>query len=324
MRVALRCAVIVLLGFAVGLWLSRPGTSRVHSDSTKRHTEAADHGADKPVANAPKSFERMLELGQEGGGLRQDAELHEALKAMRAEDFENAASKWTREIQQKLLADTVRLAAILDRWFELDPASAKSFAEKECKPGENESETSRHEFRNALAETAARYDLKWALDHLLHEPKSVVWDGPNVTIMKEVVKRDPSLAKEVMARMENSNLRQSLLTGYVKGIAERDPLAALDIAISEKAFDRVNLISSAVEAAATQGKGLLLEALAKIDDPALRRNSAMDALQVLARETNTDLSQFINDAIGIDNLDVIKERSFALSDFIESNPAAAA
>lgn len=322
MRVALPYAVLVLVGFGAGFWLGRPARPSGRL-STGVKTESINPDGGVRIAIAAPSLARVLELGGPGGGLRQDAELHETLKTMGAEDFRNAASLWTEEVQQRLQNDEVRAGAILDRWFEVDPASAKAFAEKACTPTSGERMSSTLRFRNTIAARAARHDPKWALEHLLHEVQFLHFGNPNRSVICEVVKRDPALATEWMARMENSKVRESLMAGYVEGIAASDPLAALDLAIAEKGFERLNLIPTAIEAAALQGRGVVLEALAKIDDPGLRRKTALDAMRVLARETTTDIPRFLEATIG-DHLNDIVRTPFALNDFIDANPAGAA
>jgi hypothetical protein len=68
---------------------------------------------------------------------------------------------------------------------------------------------------------------------------------------------------------------------------------------------------------------MALEALAKIDDPALRRMSAVSAIRVLAGETNTDIFQFFEDTVGRDHLGE-RNQQFNLYALIEPDPAAAA
>lgn len=323
MRVTLPYAVLVLVGFGAGIWLGSPARPSGQIN-TGAKAQPIKPDVEARIAIATPSLARVLELGGPGGGLRQDAELHETLKTMGADDFRNAASLWTEEAQQKLLNDEVRAGAVLDRWFEVDPASAKAFAEKACTPTRGEPISGSVRFRKTIAGSAARHDPKWALENLLHEGEFLHFINPNRPVICEVVKRDPALAKEWMTRMENSNLRESLMAGYVEGVAASDPLAALDLAIAEKGFERLNLIPTAVEAAALQGRGTVLEALAKIDDPGLRRKTAIDAMRVLARETTTDIPQFLEATIGRDHLNDISRSPFALHDFIDANPAAAA
>jgi hypothetical protein len=99
----------------------------------------------------------------------------------------------------------------------------------------------------------------------------------------------------------------------------------MDLAIAEKGFERVNLIPRSALAAAAKGRGILLEAVAKIDDPGLRRSAAFSAMQELARETNTQPFQFLEDAIGRENLGMMNISSFSRhTDAVESNPVAAA
>jgi hypothetical protein len=323
-RTALQCAVFIIVGFVVGRWLNSALHSANRISPRTAQVVSAKHVSELPPASLPRSPARILDLSLDGGGLRRDAELYDALQAMRAEDFRDALPQWTEEIRQNVFRDAVRCGAILDRWFELDPTSAKAFVEKTCAPVPGERLSYLVRLRGTIAASAARFDPQWALEHLLREIPFPAWDNPNQAVMYEAVRQNPSLAKEWIARTENSKLHGLLMPGYVRGIAERDPLAAVDVAIAEKGFERLNLIPMAVNAAASQGKGLLLEVLEKIDDADLRRRAALGAMEVLAQETNSDPLRFFEDTIGLNHLNEINRIQFPLEALVQWNPSAAA
>jgi hypothetical protein len=245
---------------------------------------------------------------------------------MRAEDFRESVALWTDDVRKKVLDDKVRGGAILDRWFELDPVSAKAFAKALYTPvtGEPSTVIAAMDIRETVAASAARSDPKWALENLLQETDFPHFANPSGSIIFEVAKQDEALAKEWIKRTEGSKQHGLLMPGYVRGIAKRDPVEALEIAMAEKGFERLNLIPMAVEAAASQSRGVLMETLAKIDDPSLRRSAAVGAFRVLAQETNADFFQFLDDAIGRDNLGELKRRAFAFNDVVEANPSGTA
>jgi hypothetical protein len=323
-RAPLRYIVALLLGIAVGRFCSQLQDNAREGNGGFSYALDSKRNVDDPKEVPRYSMGEVLDLAKPGGGLQQDAALEEALKTMRAEDFRGAASLWTTEMQGRLQRDTVRARAILDRWFELDPDSAKSFAVKACTPAQNEPFSAQVVFRQTIAESAGHSDPEWALNHLLFDRPNSPWFNPNVNLMAEVVGKDPALAKDWLQRMEKSNLRNSILAGYVRGLARSDPLAALDLAIAEKGFERVNLIPESVRAAASQGRGMALEALGKIDDLSLRRRAAFEAMQVLARETTTPPFEFLEGAIGRDNLAAMQIDSVNKFDAVEANPMAAA
>jgi hypothetical protein len=301
-------------------------------DSTKRNSdrlpraEAAKAKAEQSSPALSSSLALVLELAKGEKGIRGDAELYEALQTMRAEDFRDSVALWTDEVRKKLLDDKVRGGAILDRWFELDPVSAKTFAKKICTPavGTPNAVIAAMNLCETVAASAARSDPKWALENLLLETDYPHFANPSGAIMFEVAQRDEALAKEWLKRTEGSKQHGLLLPGYVRSLAKRDPSAAVEIAMAEKGFERVNLVPTAIEAAAPQGRGLMLEALAKIDDLDLRRRAALSGMRVLARETSIDPIQFFEDTIRVDHLSENWLWQFPFDNLLESNATATA
>jgi hypothetical protein len=109
------------------------------------------------------AFEKLVELGL-SGRLQDDADLYDSLMRMRPEDFRNAASLWTIEIKGKLGNKDVQTAAILDRWFELDPASARKFAFESIQSALRNELSVVTSFNRIVAACAARNDPRWALE----------------------------------------------------------------------------------------------------------------------------------------------------------------
>jgi hypothetical protein len=216
LRAPFRYSVTLLLGIVIGSISSRWRHDAQVNEATLRQTRPPQSSVSDSTEELRRSAAQVLELASPGGGLQKDAELFEALKKMRADDFRTAALLWTTETLDKLQGDTVRARAVLDRWFELDPESAKSFAKKACTPVPDEGLSRMVLFRQTIAASAAYSDPMWALNHLLFEGRAP-WGNPNSNVMAEVVEKDPALAKEWMRRMENSNLRESLVIGYITG-----------------------------------------------------------------------------------------------------------
>lgn len=324
LRAPLRYIVALLLGIALG-WI---GSFWRDDLSLTKETVPAAPAAQPTIPDSAtepqRSAAQVLELAKPGGGLQRDAELADALKAMKAEDFRAAVALWTTKMQASLQGDVVRARAVLDRWFELDPESARAFAERLCKPTSTDQSLESMEFCQTIAASAARHDPEWALGHLLFDRPTPAWFNPNSQLMAEVAERNPALAKEWLQRMENTKLRNSIMTGYVIGVARNDPLAAMDLAVAEKGFERVNLIPHCVQAAASKGRGVALEALAKIDDPNLRRKAAFGAIHELANETNTQPFPFLEEAIGRENLSAMESEFTYRADAIVANPSGAA
>jgi hypothetical protein len=303
----LRDVLFVAAGGILGWYFGAPIGSAPSPPSNPAISARSQTAAHSTATESP-TFAHILELGQRRGNLQDDAELYEALKSMRPEDFRDAASLWTTEVQAKLASNEVQTGAILDRWFELDPPSARQFAEAVIQSSATDQQLSLIRFRRLLTASAARHDPQWAIQNLLRFNKVYYAENPNTSLMAEVTKRDPALAKEWLARLEVSNLRQSMIHGYVAGLAETDPVAALDAALGEKNFDQPDLIGTAIQAAARQGGNSAKIALERISDPARRREASLKAIETLTLETLIDPFQFINDTIGIDHLEAVKDR----------------
>jgi hypothetical protein len=278
--------------------------------------------AETPSPVAKPSMPRIVELIREKG-IRADDELRAALQAMSPEDFRDFAALWTKKVRENVWGNEARVHAIFDRWFELDPVSAKKFSEDVC-VGDRELGTAASFFRSLVAECAARYDPQWALENLLSAEPGIPGMTHNAALMSEVVRQDPALAKEWMTRLENSSLRPSILAGYIDGLAKKDPQQAFEIALAEKGFERGNLINCAIRAAASQGTGVALQMLEKINDPGLRRDAAFQALSVLSNESQIDPFRFLDDTIGKEKLKMEGWLRIFMPQFVESNPSAAA
>jgi hypothetical protein len=275
-----------------------------------------------PSPAAKLSMPQIVELIRENG-LRADVELDSALQGMKPEDFRDFAALWTKKVRENIWGYETRVRAILDRWFELDPTSAKKFSVDICVRDRDPVGTPGIYFRKLVAKQAARYDRKWALENLLcDEARLQAWSG-NAALMSEVMRQDPALAKEWMTKLENSSLRPSILAGYIDGLAKRDPQQAFEMAIAEKGSEREELINCAIRAAASQGTGAALQMLEKINDPNLRQDAAFHALSVLSNENQIDPFRFMDEAIGKENLQLEGYLRALMPRLMESSPSAA-
>jgi hypothetical protein len=276
-----------------------------------------------PSPAAKLSMPQIVELIRENG-LRADVELDSALQGMKPEDFRDFAALWTKKVRENIWGYETRVRAILDRWFELDPTSAKKFSVDICVRDRDPVGTPGIYFRKLVAKQAARYDRKWALENLLcDEARLQAWSG-NAALMSEVMRQDPALAKEWMTKLENSSLRPSILAGYIDGLAKRDPQQAFEMAIAEKGSERGELINCAIRAAASQGTGAALQMLEKINDPNLQQDAAFHALSVLSNENQIDPFRFLDETIGKENLMLEGNLRALMPQLVEPNPSAAA
>jgi hypothetical protein len=314
MRAVIRNAIFVSLGVLLGWCLGHLTSQSQIGTPMVRVSGAEGANVETPTPEAKPSMPRIVELVRVKG-LRADVELSSGLQVIRAEDFRDFAALWTKDMRENVNGNEVRVRAILDRWFKLDPISAKDFAEDVCKRN-NEGES-------IVAECAARCDPKWALEHLLNVHGAIGSTWQNSSLMSEVTRQDPALAKEWVARFENTNLPASILRGYVGGLAKTDPMEALKIALAAKA-ERGGLINWAIASAASEGAGIAMQMLEKIDDTGQRQISALVALSVLINESQVDPFRFLEDTIGTEHLS-FKNSAFqdCVPRLVEKNPEAA-
>jgi hypothetical protein len=306
----------------LGWWFGHL-TSQSRIESTMVRVPGAESAnVESPSPVAKPSMPQIVELIQKKG-LRTDVELRLALQVMGPEDFRNLAALWTKKVRENVRGKEARMSAIFDRWFELDPVSAKKFSQDVCMR-DRELGIAAGYFRSLVAECAARYDPKWALENLLSAEAGIPAMTHNAALMSEVMRQDPALAKEWMAKLEDSSLRPTILAGYIDGLAKKDPQQALEIALAEKGFERANLVYCAIRAAASQGTGVALQMLEKIKDPGLQRDATFQALSVLSNESQIDPFRFLDDTIGKENLKMEGWLRIFMPQFVESNPSAAA
>ncbi|RYD85394.1 MAG: hypothetical protein EOP84_02635 [Verrucomicrobiaceae bacterium] len=268
---------------------------------------------------------RMIELLKEPASLARDAALSEALSRMSKEDFAKYAKELQAEIS-KYGRENQLISAIVDTWFQKDALAAREAAKQAVAETKN---PGFHTLASLLGAAAARHDPEWATDHLLSDLEAGVpgWSS-NAAIIEEVVKKDRKLADAVLQKFQDSGRRQSLLAGYVSGLSESDPLAAMDLAVSEKTFQRVNLIPTAARAAARTGVNAAKVALSRIEDPVLRKRVAWQAAEVIAEESVADPFSFLREEAGLE--DALPKQdvdgvyiSGALGTLVQSNPVEA-
>jgi hypothetical protein len=307
----LRIAFPLIVGLGIGIFAGySPERSVPTGESASREARSL------PTPSLKPSLARVFELLQHGRELKEAAEMYDTLMLMRAEDFQNQAALWTDETAMRGLTSDSKdyLCAIVDRWFELDPDAAKSVAEKLFA---SDSVAVSLEARDVFGERAAFHDAQWALDHL--SP-----DQPMEVVVEAVAKRDARVAREWMDR-ENRKFRKDLFEGYVRGLAEHDPLAAIDLAKELSDTDREDLTRHVVECAARHGTLLVSDVLAKIADPDERAQLAFAALEPLARETQASPFGFLDQNFSADRLKELKVDILAeLPQLVEANPRAAA
>ncbi|HEY2343375.1 MAG TPA: hypothetical protein VGH90_10115, partial [Chthoniobacteraceae bacterium] len=316
-------------GFLIGRFCLHRSTG-VLLPSVPQNAEAPSKALGASAVPKDGRCEKVMGFLEAKSTLRGNLEFYDALHAMDGKDFLELANQLDDlTYRRQPSANDVAISAVLARWFEVSPADAKQWTQRYFTgPRKGDDEAPPRELMMYLARTATKADPDWALQHLLL-PTPSFYGNSNTEIMKEAVKQNPVLAKQWMAKLEDTVYRKSALYGLVQGLAESDPSAAMDLALKEKTAERDDMVKGVMGEAAKQSVGAVQEALAKITEKELRRSAVVAAANVLADETNTDPLAFMEGALGDDlpNLD-----SENLADFevctgrpmVERDPAALA
>src|SRR4029434_4152141 len=131
MRAIFRNTIFILFGVTLGWWFGRLASQPGIESTMVRVPGVEVANAETPSPVAKPSMPRIVELIREKG-IRADDELRAALQAMSPEDFRDFAALWTKKVRENVWGNEARVHAIFDRWFELDPVSAKKFSEDVC------------------------------------------------------------------------------------------------------------------------------------------------------------------------------------------------
>ncbi len=247
---------------------------------------------------------------------------------MDADDFLELAAHFDRAMTEAINAQNDdAISAALQRWFEVAPVAAKQWAQSYFANPKNGEDMTSGDALIDIASVAAKADPQWALEHLLLK-KEPSFADPNRALLEAVARQDPALAREWMKKPGNAAYRKSVLPGFIEGLAERDPLSAMDAALAEAPSERGELFNIVTSEAAKSGSALARATLAKIPDKETRRNATMKAMEILATDTVSDPFAFLQDQMGaefskFDPKD-LKSGSTAWKEAIESDPSAAA
>ncbi len=226
--------------------------------------------------------------------LRGDLEYADALQTMTAADFQELAAHLEDLVCGWPRASNAALAAAVERWLKVAPVAAREWLQRYFTgPRKGDDDVPPKDFMTTLASLAAKADPEWALEHLLVK-NAAQFENPNSSLMEEVVRQNPALAKEWMAKLEETAFRKDVLQGYIRGLAEKDPAAALALALTEKTEERDDLIRSVAEQAARQSSGAAREVLARIPDKKARCYALIGAADILAKESNTNVLAFLD------------------------------
>ena len=298
-RPAIQISLCAVVGFVAGM-LCLPHPAGKSGDGMRPTGVVETKAPSKDGPAEAGRAQKLRALFTAPSTLRGDVAFGDALEAMKAEDF----SEMFGQIETLMASSDFsrsgdKMQAILDRWFEISPAAAKDWAQRYFTAPTKAGAYVQARFLEWLGRSAAKADPQWALENLLlkHEP---LYANPNGEVMEEAARRNPALAAEWMLKLDGTPMRQSVRSGYIKGLASHDPVAAMDQALAEKNQEGRRMAGSVVAEAAKQSAGLARQVLGKITDKSLHRDKMLVAVKVLANETATDPFSFIQDELGPD------------------------
>jgi hypothetical protein len=235
---------------------------------------------------------------EEKDALRRDHLLYLAIEEMNGADFEALFSDLRALWKQikDLPSDTQQwlLEAVAERWLSIDAAGALRWLDGGVflmRLTEKTGETIDVQQFTSLFTVLARHQPEWMMKHLEMLGDSRFPWGPRPQAIREIVltaaKRDRAEASRWVDRFPAD--QQAAWNGLVSGISESSPMAALELALTQKHkpfFDELARIS--VQAAAKDGPATVQRLLDCIDDARVRRAMVWAAVQGLADYSPTN------------------------------------
>jgi hypothetical protein len=179
--------------------------------------------------------------------------------------------------------------ALIERWFEVDPAGAfASIEELEkkliIKPGQRWAGSGR------FSAAVARSHRETLLEAL---PANATWPRSDRDIpaaFTSLAARDPAAARRFLERITDPECRKSAEIAIAEGIAKSDPLAALALA---RTLGSTAVFNAAVAEAERIGPGMLRQVLAANDR---KFPIGFSLTELVLRHPHEDWNAFVGDA----------------------------
>lgn len=245
-----------------------------------------------PKATPKERIALMFSLGGKQPGHQRDAELYAAILALAPEDFAVAAADLPKRLAgygRGLVGQNkarLLMEAFMDRWLTVDAAGAlRHLATSDLlsKLGDSGAKSRLFDDPSAVVAAAfrplARHAPQWTYDWIVAQKPGPEREEPIRTLLDEVARRDIAQARRFFASFAEEPERSSALRGLVEGLAENDPRASFELAMTEPGSQlRDRLLESVMRNAARQGPELAQELLRRVGDPNDRLEATITAL----------------------------------------------
>jgi hypothetical protein len=256
---------------------------------------------------------------EETDALRRDHLLYLAIQEMNGADFEAlfsdlpALSRQIKDLPYE--TQHLLLEAVAERWLSIDAAGALRWLDGGVflvRLAERTGETIDVERLIPLFTALGRHQPEWMMKHLeMIEQRGGRWVRSLAIrdLVLAAAKRDRAEAVRWIDRLPSD--QQAAWTGLVSGISESNPMAALELALTQKQKPFfASLAQISAQAAAKDGPATVQRLLDSVDDAPVRRAMVWAAVQGLSNYSPADPLAWIKAQIESDPKLVTVDASF--------------
>ncbi|HEX5176639.1 MAG TPA: hypothetical protein VFV83_06405 [Chthoniobacteraceae bacterium] len=184
--------------------------------------------------------------------------------------------------------------AWIERWLDVDASGALQFIGssehlKDVPPGMSVSARV-DSVQGGVFSVLARREPAWLQQYVATLKAGASRDVGVYALLKQAGMENSATSRALLASLSNGANRPAAMEGYISGLVASDLRAAFDVAVAETAGPfRKELLQIVLRNAAARGVGAVREFIARIDDPALRRDLVGNAALELSWRSGDDL-----------------------------------
>jgi hypothetical protein len=318
MRPLVSMASIAAIGFVIGLsgtrWITGPDHARVSAPAMERTAERTLdlHRHDLPIpadAAAKSAFSGLVELlKRRPPSAAWDHQIVATLDKWTSADFLASADEFKALLKAGDVLSNARSCELadawMDRWLQIDPRGAQRFLrsssfladlpilELEGWPMAEKAQSGLGGVFQALARRQPEWTREVIAEMTSAGQRAI---GAHV-LMNEVAGRNPALAERFLPSFVDSAERSPALSGYVRGLVEKDVSAGYEVAMAEPLGAlREELLRTVFWRAGRVGVNEAQKLLDRIEQPDVQRIYAAEALSAIGFEQREDALPFIKD-----------------------------
>ena len=311
MRVFLTSALAALAGFSAGLAGARGlrvSTPQAEAAPTPQPARPASISIPEPRAESPAaSHERLqavLALGEKNRGLAEDQALFAAVQKLDARDLLAGVDEFVALVKRRDELFNRAASPLCEAWFEhwldVDTPGALRFLgtspmlQELYNPSGSSLLNRVDSAQGSAFKILARRQPEWTQQFLAAMKPGPQREVGVYQLLREVAQQDSAKAQQFLAGFTVGENRPAAVQGCVSGLVAGNVRAGFEVALAEAAGPfREELLKVAFRGAAERGIGTVRELLDRIDDPALRRRLAAEAVRQVGWESREDLLPWI-------------------------------